>query len=264
MSRLWSKKRKRLLKFFLMLIFCASGIPDAPCDTIKSAKSLTLERAADYKYMTPSVVRTVSLPKSYHEGLFYDNGFMWVANGKGGNVWKIDLASGSIISELDSFGKFTESMVRSDTGSYYLSDWDEKKVYRIAIDGSRIIEEASLSIAPAHPAGLAWAKNALLVLTWTRGVFGTKFEILELDSSLAIMRRIGVGAIQEACQMAWDGSHLWISSWFDGKVYKVDIDRWIIMGHFSSPVELTTGLAFDGASLWITGTNSDLYRMEHS
>jgi hypothetical protein len=62
--------------------------------------------------------------------------------------------------------------------------------------------------------------------------------------------------------MAWDGAYLWVSSWYEQKVYKIDVNNWDILSAFRSPVPKTTGIAFDGKYLWLTGTYSDLYKLE--
>jgi sugar lactone lactonase YvrE len=62
--------------------------------------------------------------------------------------------------------------------------------------------------------------------------------------------------------MAWDGKNIWVSSWYDGRIYKMDPDTMDILGYITSPVKKTTGIAFEGAFLWVTGTYSDLYKME--
>jgi hypothetical protein len=68
--------------------------------------------------------------------------------------------------------------------------------------------------------------------------------------------------MQEPCQLAWDGKYLWMSSWYDRRVYKVDVERMEAIGYFCSPVERTTGIAWDGKYLWLTATHGDLYKIE--
>jgi hypothetical protein len=77
-----------------------------------------------------------------------------------------------------------------------------------------------------------------------------------------MLKSYRINNIQEPSQMAWDGKNLWVSSWYDRRIYKLDPDTMDIIGYINSPVKKTTGIAWDGAFLWVTGTYSDLYKME--
>ena len=91
---------------------------------------------------------------------------------------------------------------------------------------------------------------------------GTKFHILEMDADGNKLDKISIQNIQEPSQMAWDGRSLWITSWYRGLVYKVDVEKWECVGAFPSPVSDATGIVWDGEYLWLTGTYSDLYKMK--
>jgi hypothetical protein len=81
-----------------------------------------------------------------------------------------------------------------------------------------------------------------------------------MDNGGRITERVEIKGINEPCQLAWDGKGLWISSWFDRRVYNVDVDTMEIKGHFPTQIRQTTGIAWDGESFWVTGTEADLYQ----
>ncbi|MCX5686579.1 MAG: YbhB/YbcL family Raf kinase inhibitor-like protein [Candidatus Omnitrophica bacterium] len=228
---------------------------------VSSAECQVLKRAKDYEKIEVKVIKTIPLPRWYHEGLFYDGNNIWVCNGQKGKIWVVDPVKGSVVSEITPVAAFTEGIARSADGRYFVTDWVEKKLYRVKIDNGKMAPQSDISFEPAHPAGVAFAGKRLFVITWQRGL-GTKFNILEVDDAMFIVEKIRINDIQEPCQMAWDGHNLWITSWFYRCVYKVDMDRLKIVGQFSSPVAKATGIAWDGKYLWMTGTYADLYQLE--
>lgn len=228
---------------------------------VETSESQTLKRSKDYEEIEVKVIKTIPLPRWYHEGLFYDGNNVWVCNGEKGKIWVVDPVKGSVVSEITPIGAFTESVARSADGRYFVTDWGEKKLYRVKIDNDLMVPQADISFAPAHPAGIAFAGKRLFVITWQRGL-GTKFNILEVNDGMNVVEKIRINDIQEPCQMAWDGHNLWITSWFYRRVYKVDMNKLEIVGQFKSPVAKATGIAWDGKYLWITGTYSDLYQLE--
>ena len=124
-----------------------------------------------------------------------------------------------------------------------------------------MIEESSVSLAPAHPAGVIYNGSRLFVITWTHGM-GTKYDIIEMDEKMRTINTLVIKRIEEPAHMAWDGKNLWVTSWYSRMVYKVDIDTWEILGFFDSPVSQATGIVWDGKCLWLTGTRGALYQLE--
>jgi len=224
------------------------------------AEAQTLVKAKGYHQIKARVIKKLEVPTWYHEGLFYDGKSLWLANGLKGKTWVIDPADGSITSELEPVAGFTEA-ITSSGDTYYTSEWDEKKLYKIRIENGKMVAESDVSFAPAHPAGLVWNGAHLFIVTWTRGL-GTKFNLLMLDQDMKVLNSVRIRTIHEPDHLAWDGKYLWISSWYTKEVYKVDVTTWEMLGYFCSPVSKTTGIAWDGKYFWVTGTYADLYQME--
>lgn len=208
------------------------------------------------------VIAKIEIPKWYHEGLYFDGKDIWVNNGKNGKTWVIDTSNGSVIKEIDPAGTFTEAMTAKDMDTLFVTDWDFKKIYTTRITDAEMSAESEVSVAPAHPTGIAWNGENLFVITWTRGLGGTKFNMLKMDDKFNIISSTPIKNIAEPAHLAWDGKNLWVSCWYSRRVYKLDADDFKILGYFRSPVKKTTGIAWDGKYLWLTGTYSNLYKME--
>jgi len=234
---------------------CALACLAAPCH----AASLTCDERLEK--IPVRVVQKFAVPAGYHEGLYYDGTDMWLANGRCGKIWVIDLWTGKDLKTLDPIGTFTEGITRYDDSRFFISDWDDRKVYLARREGDRFVVEKEASFAPAHPAGVIWTGSRLYMIAWTRGL-GTKFELVEMDASFTVLNTYRIRNIHEPSQLAWDGKDLWISSWYSKAIYRVDPSRMKISGSFPSPVPLPTGIVWDGNYMWLTGTYSDLYQLE--
>jgi len=216
----------------------------------------------DYKQIKADVVSKIKIPKWYHEGLYPDGNDIWVNNGKEGDTWIVDTDSGKITKTIKPAGSFTEGIARRDKDTFFVTDWDAKKIYISKIDGDKMFALSEKSVDPAYPAGTAWNGSNLFVITWTRSLTGTRFHLLKMDADLNILSTAEIGKILEPTQLAWDGNHIWISCWYSKRIYEVDIEKLEILGYLKSPAAKTTGIAWAGKYLWVTGTYDNLYKME--
>jgi len=246
----------RLNPVIIICVFCVLSVfgnAYAEIDTLRSSDN--------FKNISVKVIRKVQVPPGYHEGLFFDGKHMWLANGQCGKILAIDISTGAVTSTIEPIGTFTEGITRYDDNSYFVTDWDAQKIYRSHLSAAFLISDAETSFEPAHPTGVIWTGKKLFIITWTHGM-GTKFCLIEMDKDMKIIRSLRIQRIQEPCMMAWDGRHLWMSSWYSRLVYKIDIDTMEILGAISSPVSMATGIAWDGKHMWVTGTYGDLYQLE--
>jgi len=247
--------KNRVLIFAMGLLFLyAMPIP-------AQAQQGTLKKSSAYKNINVKVLKSIHLPAGYREGLLISGRDAWVCNGEGGKIWIVDTESGKINTTIEPIAGFTEGVSPSPDGKFFVTDWDEKKVYKARLENNLLKPESWVSVDPAHPAGVVWTGDRLFVITWTRGM-GTKFDLLEMDQKMAVLNKVSIQAIEEPAHLAWDGRFLWITSWYDQRVYKVDIKSWEMLSSFHSPAPKTTGIAFDGKYIWLTGTYSDLYKLE--
>lgn len=238
----------RAFKFILLVImvFALSGF--------------TLSK--DYHRIKAKAVAKIKIPKWYHEGLYSDGKDIWVCNGKKGDTWVVDTLSKEIIRKIVPAGSFTEAITPRDEAIFFVTDWDAKKVYTAEIEGDNMYALAQKSVEPAHPAGAAWTGSNLFIVTWTRSLTGTKFHLLKMDADMNILSTAEIGRILEPAHLAWDGKDMWVSCWYARRIYRIDIEKLEITGYIKSPARKTTGIAWEGRYLWVTGTNDSLYKME--
>jgi DNA-binding beta-propeller fold protein YncE len=206
--------------------------------------------------------KKADLPVWYHESLYHDGKNIWVANGLKGKTWVVDPDTGNVLKEVQPPGTFTESVTISDDGAYVVTDWDLMKIFTARAQNGSMIIDRSASLEPAHPAGAVSVDGTIYLITWTRSLLGTRFHLVVMDDKLNIVKTQKLSGIQEPCQLTHDGKNLWISCWYDDRVYKVDAVTFEVLGYFKSPVKKTTGVAWDGKYFWVTGTYADLYRVE--
>lgn len=174
----------------------------------------------------------------------------------------MDTASGKVIRKIKPAGSFTEAITPKDPGTFFVTDWDAKKVYTSNIDGDNMYAVTEKSVEPAHPAGAAWTGSNLFVVTWTRSLVGTRFHLLKMDADMNTLSTAEIAKILEPAHLAWDGKYMWLSCWFSNRIYKVDPEKLEILGYVKSPAAKTTGIAWAGKYLWVTGTYDNLYKME--
>ena len=237
--------------------FHSSGQNPAPYT--KDLKATVLRRD---KLIQSRVAAKIDLPTWYHEGLYSDGKNIWVSNGLKGTIWVVDPGSGNITRKIDPAGTFNEAVTSVGKDKYIVSDWDDEKIYTARVEKNIMSEQTKISLKPAHPTGVIWNGRNIFLITWTRSLTGTKFALLKMDDKFNILSSRDIKDIQEPCQIAWDGKYLWITSWYDDLVYKIDADTLDVLGYFKSPVKKTTGIVWDGKNLWVTGTYADLYKID--
>jgi len=216
----------------------------------------------DYGELKAKTVAKIKIPKWYHEGLNCDGKYIWVCNGKKGDVWVVDKETGKVIRRMIPAGPFTEAITPLDKDTFFVTDWDTKKIYTSKIEGDKMCALSERSVEPAHPAGAVWNGSNLFVITWTRSLAGTRFHLLKMDADMNTLSRVEIVEILEPTQLAWDGKYIWVSCWYSKRVYKIDIEKMEMLGYLESPAAKTTGIAWDGRYLWVTGTHDNLYKME--
>lgn len=247
-------KRYTFLILFLSFMVLSSKVF---CEEDEKVISL----GEDIDVYSVNVLKEISLPKGYHEGLLINDGEIWVNNGEGGDTWAIDISTGDIVSNIIPAGTFTEGITRGPAGELWATDWNTKSIYKVELQGEKIVPLFEISTEPAHPAGIVSDGKKLYVITWPRGI-GTKYHLLVLDLDGKLLDKIRINDIPEPSQLVWDGENIWISSWFNRRVYKIDRDSYEITGYFRTKIKETTGIAWDGKTFWVTGTSADLYQME--
>jgi glutamine cyclotransferase len=249
-----------IMRKFLVYILVACSMALSMCCYAADEKAAAV--GDDDKGVLPcKVLETIRLPKGYHEGLYFDGKNIWVNNGENGPTLVVDLAKKDVVSAIQPAGSFTEGIIAAPNGKYWVTDWNDKKLYLVSIAAGRMVAESSVSFEPARPTGLAFDGEFVHVITWLRGM-GTRYYINKVDMKGNIVKTDLLKDISEPSQMAWDGKNFYISSWFARRIFKVDPVTMEIVAAYRSPIGDTTGLVWAGKDLWMTGTHSDLYKLE--
>ena len=209
-----------------------------------------------------TITKKIVLPKGYHEGLLFHDNKILVCNGRGLGTWIVDPQEGKIDREIEPFRTFTEGITYADDNVFWLTDWEEKKLHKINIEGNKISSSFEVSLAPAHPTGVIYVDGKIYVITWTRGSGGTKYHVVQFNGNGEMLQKRQLYGISEPSQITWDGKDLWITSWYSQKVFKVNINTLKIMNYFKAPAKKTTGITWNKGYFWITGTYDDLYQVE--
>ncbi|MBF0217430.1 MAG: hypothetical protein HQL30_10605 [Candidatus Omnitrophica bacterium] len=251
------------LKFILITPFLLLSYFTALGEENEEAKQETrLSAPGDLsRELSVKSIRVIKLPKGYHEGLFINGEEIWVANGQKLPIWVIDKTTGEVIRTIEPTATFTEGITRDDKGEIWTTDWDTQNLYRVNIINDRFVPAESVSFGPSHVAGTVFAAGNIYVLTWTRGL-GTKYHLNKFDMSGELKEKLRIENIPEPSQLAWDGKYLWMSSWFNRRVYFIDPATNEVKGYISTKLDRTTGIAWDGKYLWATGTSEDLVQFE--
>ncbi|GEM_PF-916644 len=234
-----------------------------PQSRVFSEEQVPFKKSDDYdNNISVRVMKKISLPGGYHEGLLFDGENIWVNNGKGGKTWIVDLATETVSAEIKPIATFTEGITSVGDGTFWVTDWEAQKLYLAKRKESEMIATHEMSLKPEYPAGVIWTGKKLYVITWKRGPTGTRYFLVRLNNEGREISRTRMKGIHEPAHLAWDGKNLWITSWFSQRVYRIDEETLDITGSFKSPADKTTGIACDGKYFWITGSYDDLYQIE--
>jgi len=245
-----------------MKVFFVGFVCSILSNSVAFSEDAVLSYSENYTPRMPiEIKKKITLPKGYHEGISLYEGRVWVSNGKGQNTWVINPETGEVEFEIKSAGRFTEAIAPAPDGLFWITDWDDKRIYRAKLKKDEWEIVSQISLQNARPTGIVRAGGAMYVITWERGL-GTKYYLSKFDKGGNISERARIKRIHEPAHLAWDGKHFWITSWYSGIVYKINLDSRKVEGSFKSPAASPTGIAWDGKHLWITGTSADLYKVD--
>ena len=118
--------KKYSIKILLCVFVLVVATGQAFSEELSFQKSESFGKELDAK-----VIKKIEIPKGYHEGLFLEGKNIWVANGQDIATWVIDLNTGDMIKEIKAVGPFTEGIISAGEGKYWVTDWDDEKLYKI-------------------------------------------------------------------------------------------------------------------------------------
>jgi streptogramin lyase len=192
-------------------------------------------------------------------GVVAQNGKLWVAQGTAGQILRVDLGSGRIVSRITVGG--LPSTMLSAGGSLWILDW-EGRLLRLDPRTNRVMDTLRLGQINGD---LAFAAGAL----WTVGDRGW---LIRIDPDTAeITRRIPLGpgvarppAHPRGETLAAAGDTLWVAT--RSGVIEFDARSATILGHANAPAlpaEVARRTAADAGGLWLSSpTRRELLRID--
>lgn len=213
---------------------------------------------------TGEVVQSIPAPGYLTSGIGWDGASLWVTNmrsstaGGEDRVYQIDPLDGAVSYWFDMPNNdFYHGIDFDDKGTMYTDDLYSKIV---------ILDEQGFETdrfnAQGMTYGVAYAASTdtLLQLDW----LADETTLYELHPQTgALIRSVELAITEEQTQdTAWDGAALWVVGSSD-TVYRVDVVSGAVIDSFIAPGN-PSGIAFDGACLWISENNADeLLRVDH-
>lgn len=156
----------------------------------------------------------------------------------------VDAETGALLASLPAEGAVFLNDVTAGGGAVYVSDMMTHTIWRYA-DGrlEKWLETPEL----AHPNGLLWDRNRLLVGSWGKGLkedFTTEApgSLLSVDPATRKISRVAadIGNIDGIVRL---GERLILNDWINGKVFEIGAD-----GSATEILERPAGLADIGAA----------------
>jgi sugar lactone lactonase YvrE len=151
------------------------------------------------------------------------------------------------------------------------ADWETRKIYRHAVTDSGITVvgffDAPRPESGTRPVGLTWDGSALWLTTWYPVML---YRLDPMDGAVLYSRSVvGLYALPPFPtsyapeDLAWDGSHLWLTDWFTPRIFELDPTTLAVLDSLDCPGHASVGLTFHQGHLW-NGDTGDraLYRLE--
>jgi len=213
-------------------------------------------------------------PGPQPEGLASDGTHLWVADFITARLYRIDTETKTVVQEYVAPGPRPEGLTW-DGSRLWCADWTNKKIYRLEVGETTLVVDREFPVpaeaGDAKPVGLAWDGEALWLTTWTPYYL---FRVDPISGQALVTRMLQApaeplyptaGPAPE--DLAWDGTHLWITDWYTRKVYRVDPVTLTVTETRDSGGPRSVGLAFHKGYLWngdtgSTGVDPALYQLD--
>jgi len=220
------KARYSQLPALLLVLLMASSALAAPGDT----------------------VMTIPTPYNCPQGLTFDGEYLWNADRKSDQIYKIDPATGAVVDSLPTPG-YVPRGITWDGKRLWCVDAESEGIY--AINPNTRITETTIYCPVAQPYGLAWdgkylwiADDASNELHQISSEDGTTINSIRAPSS-------------HPGGLTFDGTYLWVSDRYKDRIYMVTPDEGDVIITFKSPGPHPTDLTFDGKNLWNVDYQTD-------
>ncbi|MBN1322428.1 MAG: right-handed parallel beta-helix repeat-containing protein [Methanotrichaceae archaeon] len=202
-------------------------------------------------------------------------GSLWLSDFTADKIYKLD-RSGNVLASFDSPGSVPSGLAWDGMHLWNL-DKADGKIYRLDTDGTVIgFINAPGYINPTYAGGgLAWDGTYLWCTDDGWGM-GFRNRIFKLDTSGNVIASFEAPQDDSySGDLAWDGASLWYVRDYTAasiglfieqcnEIYRLDTTG-SILSHFTAPGPGSSGLAWDGAHLWIADAGDDMiYQLDNT
>ena len=211
-------------------------------------------------------------PGPQPEGIASDGTHLYVADFIDGTISRADPAAPAGAVDFPSPGPHPEGLAW-DGSHLWSADWETGRIYRHQVSDTALTVDfffdAPGAEAGTHPVGLTWDGASLWLTTWS------PFMLYRLDPATGAVlgsRRVEglyprdpapVSFSYAPEDLAWDGTHLWITDWYTPKLFRIDPTTFEVVSTLPAPARGSVGLTFHRGYLWNGSTEERaLYRLE--
>lgn len=200
-------------------------------------------------------IRVLSGPKYQFDGpeaIAFDGSHLWIANTSGNSLTEVNASNGSLVRVLtnsDAGYHFGEPLgIAYDGTDLWVTSPTNDSVTEIDPATGGLVRVVSLTSSPNSLGGIVAAGSQI----WVSSASGT-LTAFNLDGT----GMVTVTGLTVPAQLAFDGTHLWVTGFGDNKVAEVNVgpDPSVMrqIGGPGSPYDFNglTGIAWDGANLWV-------------
>ena len=199
------------------------------------------------------VLKQFQAPGKFCTGLTFDGKYLWVADYKTDQIFKIDPANGKVLHKIPTPGFWPMGLAWD--GKYLWNvDKKAKQIYKLDSQTGKIL--TVLDAPCSDPQGLTWDGTTL----WISDAHRNKIYSLDLSDGTAVKRYNGPA--RRVNGLTFDGRYLWASDRLKDEIYMIDPQNGEIILITDAPAPYPRGLAFDGKNLWCVDHQTDqLYQL---
>ena len=187
------------------------------------------------------VAASLTSPCKYPSGLAWDGKWFYVADWRGGDIYRIDPAGGTIEAKKKA-PTLKPRGIAFGNGMLFVSDDHTGGIYAWNFDKG--VVEWTFQAPGGKAAGLAFADGALFILEQsTRRIY----KVIPEDGTILA----DIPVPDKTCEsMTFDGRYLWIADRTKDEIYMVHPGTGMIIGVLAAPGPYAAGLAWVDGFLW--------------
>ena len=107
-----------------------------------------------------------------------------------------------------------------ENGSLWVADWKEQTVFRMRMDGGRVVEDARFSMPKTHITGMALAEGILYISdSWSHTL-----QRWRLDRGRLLLEKTWPSPGPNPAALYFDGMHLWSADLTERRLYRHLVD----------------------------------------